>query len=834
MPEKSLLFLAFIFICESWLLFKYKDFHMSFTIMKLTNVVLLFIFLIPETLNAKPEFPIQLFQLNQVQLLESPFKTAMELDKAYLLDLEPDRFLSDFRKVAGLEPKAAAYGGWETNGMNGHSLGHYMTACGLMYQATDDRRFEDRVNYIVDELELIQKANGTGYAGAVPNGKKLFADIAAGVIDKPERFSINGCWVPFYNLHKVYAGLMDAYRLCGNQKARTILTGLCDWMDQTTQKLNHEQMQLVLGTEHGGFYEVFINVFEMTGDLTYLNLAKRFFHDEVMTPLAQRKDQLYGLHANTQNPKILGAARMFEVTGDTTNKTIAEFYWETVVNHHVFANGGLSIHEHFYEPDQIAVHLTGRDLTETCNTHNMLKLTEFMYRWHPEIRQVDYYERALYNHILTSINTKDGMTSYRWGLYQPHLETYSSKENSFFCCTGTGMENHARYGQMIYAHDDENLFVNLFIPSKLDWEEKGIGLTMQTRFPDEAKINIEVSCKTPQKMIIHLRYPGWAESGMNININGKPFKYDAEAGSYIPIRRKWRNGDRIEIELPMNFRIEETPDCEHRVAIFYGPVLLAGIFEISALPDSGLYHNRSALRVDSLFSPILSGIARPFTEWIKPVPDEPLAFRILNMGLESGIKIIPIFRTHFKPYTVYWDAFKGAIPEPQVEPVWQGDYFHLDGVDDFIELPAGIVQALTDFTIACSVQVKQLNSWQRIFDFGNGTDINMFLTSNDEKKNVRFCITNNGPAAEQRLVSNTTLNINQWHRIAVRLDGHEGALFVDGKRVATNSAITLKPIYLGPTRNNWLGRSQYPDALFTGEIKDFRIYNRALGDEEIK
>lgn len=773
------------------------------------------------------------FQLNQVQLLNSMFKEAMERDAEYLLQLSPDRLLADYLKEAGLVPKSTRYGGWESTGLNGHSLGHYLSACAMMYPATGDSRFLDRVNYIVDELEQVQQKNGDGYVGAVPDGKTIFAQIAAGNINVPHGFELNGGWVPWYNLHKIYAGVRDAYRYCKNEKAKQILIGMADWANEITKNLGASQLQEMLQCEQGGMYEVLADVFEITGDFTYLDVAQRFFHEYVMNPLANRIDRLSGLHANTQIPKVIGAAKVHELTGDEKNGAIAEFFWETVVQHHSYANGGNSEYEGFHDPDALFAHMGSGDMTETCNTYNMLKLTGHLFGWHGEAEKMDYYEHALYNHILMSINPENGTTSYKYGLYGPFFQMYSNQTNSFWCCTGSGMENHAKYGQAIYAYDNESLYVNLFIPSVLNWEEKGIQVTLQTQFPDEDRIEITLN-GTLGSMPVHLRFPGWAEQGMAVHINGQVYAHTAQPGSFLTIDRLWLDGDKIEVQIPMSLRIEETPDNAHRVAFFYGPVLLAGILADDKTPTGGFYGSMTGVRANGVTMPTLYKLDRPFSEWIEKTSDDSLIFKIFNMEQNEDITLVPIFRTHFMAYTAYWDAYE-ATNEPQQEPIWTGENYEFDGVDDYVELPAGVMQGVADFTIATRVRVTSAQSWQRIFDFGTGTTANMFLTPRSGDDDLRFCITNGGAGAEQQLRYHTPLSSGEWYHIAVSLEGNLGKLYINGSLKAINNEITVQPMMLGATNRNWLGRSQYSsDPLFRGEIEDFRIYNRALTRDEIE
>ncbi|HET8783815.1 MAG TPA: glycoside hydrolase family 127 protein, partial [Pyrinomonadaceae bacterium] len=514
------------------------------------------------------------FRLEDVRLLDGPFKHAMARDAEYLLHLEPDRLLSGFRKEAGLTPKAEVYGGWESMTIAGHSLGHYLSACALMFASTGDARFRERVNYIVGELETCQRANGNGYVAAIPNGKKIFQEVSTGDI-RVKPFDLNGGWVPWYTLHKLFAGLLDVHRYVHNAKALTIAVNLADWADLTLAKLTEEQFQRMLDCEHGGMNEVLAELYARTGNEKYIRLSRRFHHKAVLEPLARREDRLQGLHANTQIPKLIGLARRYELTADATDKAAALFFWQRVVHRHSYVNGGNSDGERFGPPDKLSDRLS-ENMSETCNTYNMLKLTMHLFEWHPSAEYADYYERALYNHILASQNPDDGMVCYYVPLKTGSRKVYSKPFDDFWCCVGTGMENHAKYGEAIYFHDTDGVWVNLFIPSELTWREKGFTLRQETRYPEADKVSFAIKSRRPVNLALRLRYPAWADNGVMVKINGRPQTVDQNAGSFVEIRRLWKNGDRIELTIPMSLRLEMMPDNPRRVAVLYGPTVLAG------------------------------------------------------------------------------------------------------------------------------------------------------------------------------------------------------------------------------------------------------------------
>ncbi len=368
--------------------------------------------------------------------------------------------------------KAEVYGGWEKLGVSGHSLGHYLSACSMMYASSGDKRYKEKVDYIIDELAICQQARKTGYVGAIPGEDSLWDQVAAG--DIRSGALLNGSWVPWYTLHKMLAGLVDAYQYTNNKKALDIATKFCDWIDVKFKNLTEKQFQAMLDCEQGGMNEALANMYALTGNKKYLELSYKFDHKKILDPLADGEDILPGKHANTQIPKVIGAIRQYELTGNEKEEKTADFFWQTVVDHHSYVIGGNSNFEHFDEPDKLSDNLSD-NTTETCNSYNMLKLTRHLFALNADAHYMDYYERTLYNHILASINPETGMTCYYVPLASDGMKTYATPTESFWCCTGTGMENHVKYGNTIYAKgNDGSLYVNLFIPSTLGWKERNM------------------------------------------------------------------------------------------------------------------------------------------------------------------------------------------------------------------------------------------------------------------------------------------------------------------------------------------------------------------------
>jgi DUF1680 family protein len=588
----------------------------------------------------------QPFDLSDVRLLDGPFKKAMQLDAEYLLQLEPDRFLSNFRKEAGLQPKGEVYGGWEKESIAGHSLGHYLSACAMMFASTGDERFKERVAYIVDELKICQNANGNGFIAAFPNGKKAFNEIASGnVRSKP--FSLNDIWVPWYTIHKQFAGLLDAHHYCSNEKALEVATKFADWAIAVTANLSEEQFQSMLACEHGGMNEVLAELYARTGNENYLKLSRCFHHKFVLDPLTNREDKLNGLHANTQIPKLIGLARRYEIAGDMADITAAEFFWDRVVHHHSYVIGGNSENEHFGAPDSLDNRLN-YSTCETCNTYNMLKLTKHLFMVNPTAEYADYYERALYNHILASQNPDSGMFCYFVSLKPAAYKTYSDRFNSFWCCVGTGMENHSKYGESIYFYNEGELWVNLYIASELNWEKQGLTLRQQTNYPESDEIKFTFTCEKPVKLNLYFRYPSWAENGINLLINGEENNLTEEKpGSFVSINRTWKDGDVVNVKIPMSLRLESMPDNLNRAAVCYGPLVLAG--ELG--PES------EQVNRGSVYVPVLLTQGKKLLDWIKPVGDKVLTFQTINIGKPQDVTLYPFYKMHSKRYNVYWDFY---------------------------------------------------------------------------------------------------------------------------------------------------------------------------------
>jgi uncharacterized protein len=617
--------------------------------------------LVPQ--GCKEEKTIQAFHLSEVRLLDGPFREAMLLNRAYIMTMDPDRLLHPFLREAGLTPKAPSYGNWESTGLDGHTAGHYLTSLSLFYASTGDQEALRRLNYMLNELKACQERHGNGYTGGIPGGTAMWEEIAAGNI-RAENFSLNGKWVPWYNIHKLFAGLYDTWQYTGIPLAGEMLVGLSDWATALVAGLDEEQMQQMLRAEHGGMNEVFANVAAMTGEDKYLDLARRFSHHAILDPLLAGEDRLDGLHANTQIPKVIGFKRVADVAGDEGWNRASRFFWQTVVKNRSVSIGGNSVREHFHPADNFFPMIADREGPETCNTYNMLRLSYQLFLSDGDEELIGYYERALYNHILSSQHPDHGGLVYFTSMRPGHYRVYSQPEKNFWCCVGSGIENHMKYGELIYSHRGNDLMVNLFIPSSVRWESKGVTLTQATAFPEEEGTTLIVDPDSPIRFELLIRYPDWvAAGGMKILVNGQPFQVSGKPGSYVPIRRKWQKGDTVKVSLPMYPRLEQLPDGSPYVSLMVGPIVLgakSGTDELVGLVagDSRMGHVAWGPLRSLQDAPILAGEMNSIAGKLEPIEESPLHFRFQNGVYPPGTDLVlqPFYGIHDARYTIYWQV----------------------------------------------------------------------------------------------------------------------------------------------------------------------------------
>jgi DUF1680 family protein len=591
----------------------------------------------------------QSFNLQDVRLLDSRFKQNMERDAKWMLSISNASLLHTWRLNAGIASNAKPLGGWESPNceLRGHIMGHILSGLALMYASTREIGYKQKADSLVTALaECQQVLDEGGYLSAFP---KQFINRA-----------IKGEWVwaPWYTIHKVMAGLTDMYLYTGNKQALDIAEKMSGWAFHKLEPLTPQQLATMEKTEFGGMSEVAYNLYAITGNKNDKRLAELFYHHAILDPLANKEDKLAGFHANTQIPKIIGAARGYELTHDDTLKTIAEFFWQTVIDHHTFATGGNSDQEFFFTPDQISKHITATT-TETCNTYNMLKLTRHLFTWTADVKYADYYERALYNHILPSQEAGTGMVTYLQSVKPGLFKTYSSREDSFWCCVGTGFENHAKYGESIYYHTDNGIYVNLFIPSELNWGEKGFKIVQQTRYPEESVTNLTVK-EAPSGIpfSLYIRYPHWATSGATITINGKAVKISEKPGSYIELKRVWNTGDKVVVNYPMSLRLIPANDEAKVAAIAYGPLLLAGDMGTNGInPPAPFAKDQLDFVNYNIPEDVISSLSvkdRKLTDWLTQLTGKQLIFKTKDVAARP-ITLIPYYQIDKQRYVLYWN-----------------------------------------------------------------------------------------------------------------------------------------------------------------------------------
>ena len=605
------------------------------------------------------------FPLGDVTLLDGPLKKARDLNIKTLLQYDCDRLLAPYRKEAGLTPKAKAYPNWD--GLDGHVGGHYLSAM-AMNAAMGNEECRQRMLYMISELQECADANvknhpdwGKGYVGGMPNSERIWSTFKKG--DFRTYF---GSWAPFYNIHKMYAGLRDAWLYCGNEQAKTLFLGFCDWAIDLTKDLSDAQMENMLGNEHGGMNEVLADAYAITKEPKYLDVAKRFSHRRLLTPMSQRQDNLDNMHANTQVPKVVGFERISELANTEYYHEAASFFWDIVTGERSLAFGGNSRREHFPSKEACKDFINDIDGPETCNTNNMLKLTEDLHRRNPEARYADYYELATFNHILSSQHPEHGGYVYFTPARPRHYRNYSAPNEAMWCCVGTGMENHSKYGQFIYTHVDDALYVNLFVASELNWKEKGLTLRQETEFPYAETSRITI-VQGKGKFPLLVRYPGWVKPGQfSVKVNGQSVKIISGPSSYVTIDRQWKKGDVVDITFPMHNSIKYLPNVPQYIALMHGPILLG--------TKTGTEDLAHLIADDSRFGQYASGKKLPINEapilinddidaiagQIKPISDQPLHFMLetkaVNVSADKACILQPFFEIHDSRYMMYWLA----------------------------------------------------------------------------------------------------------------------------------------------------------------------------------
>jgi len=614
--------------------------------------------------------------VSAIRLTGGPLKKAQDLDVQNLLRLEPDRMMYYPRQLAGLTPKAQqGYGSWDGPGRNltGHIAGHYLSAVSYMYASTGDDRFKQRADYLVDEMEAVQNKRGTGYIGALMgnapggargaapiDGVQLFAQLSQGII-RAQAFDLNGMWSPWYVQHKIFAGLRDAYRQAGNRKALDLSARFAAWIESVLSPLSPQQLQQMLATEFGGINESLADLYADTGDSRWLDLSAKFAHRAIIDPLANRQDILAGQHGNTQVPKLLGELARYIYSGNAAGGQAARFFWQAVVDHHTFATGGHGYDEHFDAPDKLSDEVDGhnhgngdRRTCESCNVYNMVKMTRLLFALEPDNRFAEFHERALFNHVLGSLNFNTGDVCYMVPVGQGQLHEYQVVGRDFTCCFGTGIENHARHGDGIYCESDDKFWVNIFAPSTAQSTTHGLKVAMDTAFPEADTSTLRLTLDAPKEFTLALRRPSWAGDGYAVAVNGQRLTDLPKPGSYVEIRRAWKTGDTVTFTLAKSLRTEPLPDNANRMALLLGPLVLGADFGPAASAASGRRGGAAAVSYPSF----IAAPNQPIDQWLKPAADAPGTFHATGVGAANNeVTFKPFYQLSDRLYGIYQDVY---------------------------------------------------------------------------------------------------------------------------------------------------------------------------------
>jgi len=577
------------------------------------------------------------FPNKQVRLLPGIAKDASDRNLKYMHTLATDRLAHSFKLTAGLESSAQPYGGWEKpdSELRGHfNGGHYLSACALAYASTSDEEIKKKGDALVAELAKCQEKNG--YLSAFPI--EFFDRLR-----EQQRV-----WAPFYTIHKIIAGHLDMYTLAGNQQALDTAQKMAGWAASWMEPLSYEHTQRVLRTEYGGMGEVLANLSAVTGRREYMGTTRRFEKKSFYDPLAEGRDQLKGLHVNTHIPQVIAAARMYELTHDSRYRDIAQYFWDEVTSERSYCTGGTSNKEGWdTDPGKLSTAL-GPTTTEDCCAYNMMKLSRHLFGWSPEARYMDYYERLVFNHRLGTMDPETGTTMYYLPLQSGLWKTYGTPFDSFWCCSGTGVEEFAKLNDTIYFHDDNSVYVNLYIASELSWPEKGLKLRQDTTFPQEQGASLTVTAERPSDVAIRLRIPYWSRGGQ-VKVNGRVLPAFASPGSYLTLAGPWKSGDKIELSLPMRLHVAPMPDDESVQAVMYGPLVLAGRFNEIGRDQ---WYGGEGPKPNPAPVPAITADLQNAESWVEPAAGKPLEFH--GKGQSQPLTLVPLNSIVHEQYAVYW------------------------------------------------------------------------------------------------------------------------------------------------------------------------------------
>ncbi len=591
-----------------------------------------------------------------ITLLNSVFSQSEKIGREYLDGVDIDRILSPIFEAHNMPApnNAKRYGGWERKSANnwekspetfslaGHSLGHFLSALSECYAKSGDEKLKQKILYIVSQLESVQSNAKSGYIGGCK--ENCFTEL----FDKNLTSWAEGYWVPWYNLHKIFKGLTDAYSVTEDQTVLRVLLRFADWACDGLSDFSDEDFEKMLEYEHGGMNEVFANLYRITKNEKYLYFAEKFTHKKLFHFLLKGEDKLDGWHANTQIPKVTGMAAIYAAAPEAHKeyRTAAENFWRFVTQDRSYAIGGNSDKEHFEKKGKETL---SKKTCESCNTYNMMRLCEYLFSFKQKSEYFDWYENALLNHILAQ-QDESGAKMYFVSLLQGHHRTYEKKYKSWWCCTGTGMENPEKYENNIFFFDGSTLYINLYIPSRL--ETDGISLEINTDYPYSDKINIAVKHNTEIDSL-KLRIPEFSHKAAAIRHGAKEFR-EIEKGYFTVSNIK--GGDTVELTLPMEiteYKSREKDVC----ALKYGPVTLCA--PLGKITDKVSEYISNELLIDDITveypSLLLNGKS---AETCVEISDrKKLIFKIpaKNSTLGTPIILKPFFETRHEFYTVYFD-----------------------------------------------------------------------------------------------------------------------------------------------------------------------------------
>ena len=697
----------------------------------------------------------QPFKLQEVKLTGGVFKNAQDVDLKYILDLNPDKLLAPYLIDAGLPLKADRYGNWESTGLDGHIGGHYLSALSMMYASTGNAELKNRLDYMVNKLVLCQTKNGNGYVGGIPNGKVFWERIQKGDIDG-STFGLNNTWVPIYNIHKLFAGLRDAYEIGGNNQAKQVLIGLGDWFIKLIKPLSTEQIQQVLNTEHGGINETFADLYNITNDKKYLDAAKRLSHFKILNPLLEKQDKLTGLHANTQIPKVIGFEKIGALTNNTEWEHAAEYFWHNITENRSVAFGGNSVREHFNPINDFKGMLESNQGPETCNSYNMLRLSMALFLDNNDVSYLDYYERTLYNHILSTQHPEKGGFVYFTPIRPNHYRVYSQPETSMWCCVGSGIENHAKYGELIYSHSDKDVFVNLYIPSELTWKEKGLQLIQKNNFPNENTTELVLKLNKKQTFSLNIRYPKWAEN-IKILVNGKAEVVKANPSEYLNLNRNWKNGDKIIVQFTMNTKLEYLPDGSNWAAFVRGPIVLAAKTSTDDLNGIFADDSRMGHETRGKLYPIHEAYAlvddsEKYISKLQPIDN-------MNFKMDS-LTLQPFYQIHDARYQMYFQTFT------------KKDYESQKKIQKQQEIALLALEALTVDKINCGEQQPEVDHQYKGEQSNSGYDDEKFWRST--RLYISYQLQNKSKAGKYIEIS--TLDAIKTENFEITINGNEAKI----------------------------------------------------------